>query len=426
MVISVALSTQPRVVKPAILATNATWSEIAETVCLSLNVSTASRRLTHFIAFDKDGDQLSTEISSASKFWKLSASDSTILRVFTAAVDTLGGVGGGDRGGDQRNSPLTVISSPDSKIVSQSSPDATTITANSGLSHSPSVAVDMIPPSAKQSIPMVSDQSVPVTVSAIAAVTHEEGKSSSTLMSVCISHARHPRREVSVVLRIDSAWSAISTEISKALSLDPDMTIAYITVFDREDRKFGSPIIASDKFWKNMSYYSHHVFRIYTVAAISETDANVSKGRYSYQAALSNDPENYKTIRYDTIPSMDDIRKSISIFFKVCADIVTHVVFMDSDGDELSGALNADSKLLKFFHHKEVCVRVFTSVPAVVILPRYTFVLEAANGPPLKGLQSVSISRAPSWEELKLEIAEEMKLESLDIVSHVVFIGNQA
>jgi hypothetical protein len=107
----------------------------------------------------------------------------------------------------------------------------------------------------------------------------------------------------------------------------------------------------------------------------------------------------------------------------VCADTATHVVFMDYEGDELSGALNADSKLLKFFHHKQVSIRVFFSTPPVVILPRYRFSLETVNGPPLKGLQEVSISRTPSWDEFRLEIAEQLRLETLDMVTHVVFLG---
>jgi hypothetical protein len=107
----------------------------------------------------------------------------------------------------------------------------------------------------------------------------------------------------------------------------------------------------------------------------------------------------------------------------VCTDTATHVVFIDADGDELSGALNADSKLLKFFHHKTVILRLFFSSPPSAILPRYKFALENASGPPLKGLQIISVSRAPSWDELRLEITEKLKLESMDIVTHIVFLG---
>ena len=332
-------------------------------VCEALGLDLTVTTLSHFLVFDKEGDQLTTEIVSASKFWKISSFSDTTLRVFT----NYSGVGDPD-----------ATSSDQRKAV-----DSTNATS--------------------------SNLNAPMNTT-----------DGSDVVSVSVAHARHPRRECTVFLRVGSSWSSITEECSKALKLDNCLSIAYILAFDREDRKFGSPMSSSDRFWKNISYYSHHVLRMFTVASTKALDPTAVN---SYRVALSTDPDNYKIIPYNAVPSMDDIRNAVSATFCICSDIVLHVVFMDTDGDALSGPLNSDSKLMKFFHHKDACIRVFTNGPAVTILPRYRFLLETANGPPQKGAKYVTLSRNPTWEELKIEVSEELELESSGAIDHVVFLG---
>jgi ankyrin repeat protein len=52
---------------------NFTWEEILETVCRSFNFI-APKCISHLVLFDADGDELSTSIDSAQKFWKIAGS----------------------------------------------------------------------------------------------------------------------------------------------------------------------------------------------------------------------------------------------------------------------------------------------------------------------------------------------------------------
>lgn len=373
---NVALATVPQIVKTALIPLCAQWEDLVKIVCGTLGINQDRHEVKHIIVFDDDGDQLTTEISSSSKFWKISAFDSTVMRVYV--------------------SDMAISSTPSVHLELNSKPERK----------------KLLPVSARWN-------------NNNTAAGRGIRSGGSTEISVTIAHARHPRKEVGVTLRLNSSWSSISSACSSALRLDPELSIAYILAFDRSDRKFGSPLASSDRFWKNISYYSHHVLRVFTVATMARDSFVVSKNIPTYKAALASEASIYKTISYNAIPTMDDIRKSVSAHFKICADIITHVVFFGADGKEISGALNADSALVKYFHRKDVILRVFTSVPAVPILPRFQFTVDVVNGPPIDGENAITTSRNPSWEELSLELVEIMRLERVEQIDHVVFADEE-
>ncbi len=262
--------------------------------------------------------------------------------------------------------------------------------------------------------------------------TEEPGPSGYVNLPCALSSA--PKAVKTVVFKNKCSWPEVIAAVTKAFSIDKTLTISHFVVVDQEGDVLSVKLNTPEKFWK-IGNLDGSILQICTASASgasitgSSLEVVMVNGvtvdyKRTIPISINSLPDLSGSIHFALLPTWLGFKKAVAEKFNfVSPECITHVIFVDAEGDELSGHVNTDAKLEKFLQYRDVAIKVYTAGMPQFVQAKISFRVEMASNPDLWG--NVSVSSSPTWEELRREIAAVLRISSVDSISHIIFVDGE-
>jgi ankyrin repeat protein len=275
-------------------------------------------------------------------------------------------------------------------------------------------------------------------------------------LSVAMAHSPDDVRFV--IIRRNSSWKDVIGALSRTFNLPKSQAISHLTisnpsnsatrvVFNSEElwatpkigdcnirivleSANGSPLTTSITKPQTPEYVARTIpqHKRTPLSDVSDSPSAAAirfapeAPKLLFKATLMDGSNDSADMVFYDAPTWEDFADRLGFLFKVSGRGVDFVIFVDKEGDEVSGPVNNDAKLKRALGHHENTYTFNVFLTKNALLSRRVNIKTALASNPERFVD-VCLPRLPKWAEARKEVARTFHVAA-ESISHFIYLNN--